>query len=419
MKRVLLGVLVSLTVACALTSAASAAPPPGWPSISASFSPSTVSIGDTTELTITLSGGDRTFDIDVSAWLQTGLTVAASSSSQCGGTLTTTPAPDVPSPPPGGADEVTLSGASLASGGSCSFSVPVTAESAGQLTVEAGVVANTVTSSGSESYGYGTTAVLTVPGIAAPALVTSAFTPSTVTENGTTTWTVQIANPNASTRLTGLRFFVIMPITTVGVVPEAVTRNDCGGNVVVTEGIDPATLASPGVNYGGGSIAPGATCAITVTMVSQGYPFGQATVPVTLVSNEGGTSAVSNAVLTSLAPPTPPGPATTPGPDPTPTPSNTFTHTRPKLERNGTITETVKLPGEGAVRLREIWRGKLVAEVRKTIKTGEKLTIKLVPSAATRRALKSHRAAKLKLSLAYTPAGGKTRTADLTARTPR
>ena len=68
---------------------------------------------------------------------------------------------------------------------------------------------------------------------------------------------------------------------------------------------------------------------------------------------------------------------------------------------------------------RESWRGKLIAHVQKTVKTSEKLTIKLVPSAATRRALKSHPAATLKLSVAYAPAGGQTRTAKLTARTPR
>jgi hypothetical protein len=56
---------------------------------------------------------------------------------------------------------------------------------------------------------------------------------------------------------------------------------------------------------------------------------------------------------------------------------------------------------------------------KKTVKTNEQLAIKLVPNAAARRALRAHRAATLKLLVAYTPAGGHTRTAKLSARTAR
>ena len=113
-----------------------------------------MSIGGTSELTFTLSGGEGTFsDAQISAWFPTGLNVAASSSSQCGGTLTTTPAPDVTPLPKGGATEVSLSVATLAAGGSCSFSVPVTAESAGQLTVGTSFSASRATNDGAQGYG--------------------------------------------------------------------------------------------------------------------------------------------------------------------------------------------------------------------------------------------------------------------------
>jgi len=418
MKRALVGALLSLTMACALTSAASAASSsPGWPSISTSFSPSAVSIGQTTELTFTLGHGDGTLNgTALFTWFPTGLNVAASSSSQCGGTLTTTPVSDVTSLPQGGAAEVTLSGATLAAGGSCSFSVPVTAESAGQFTVGASVFLG--------SQGSSTSAVLTVPAIAAPATVTSAFTPQAVTNNSTSTWAVQIANPNASTTLTGVRFVVEMPIATAWIVPEAITGNGCGGTGILQTSLNLLTITGPFVDYAGGSIAPGATCAITVTMSTQWSPFNQVTLPVTVISNEGGTSAVSNATLSSLAPPAasvpgPPSPTPFPSPPPSKTPSNTFTHTKPNVARDGAITETVELPGDGALRMRETWRGRLIAHFQKTVNAGGKLTIKLVPSAATRRTLKSHRAATLMLLVAYTPAGGQTRTAKLTARTPR
>jgi hypothetical protein len=255
---------------------------------------------------------------------------------------------------------------------------------------------------------------VTVPATASPATVSSAFLPGTVAENGTTTWVVGIANPNTSTTLTDVRVQSSIPITTAYIVPDAMTDNTCGGSAILYEFPDPLLITTPGVDYGGGSIAPGASCAIAVTMTPE-QAFDQAGIGVTVVSNEGGASAVSNATLTSLAPP----PASVPGTTPPKPPSNAFTHTKPKLARDGTITETVKLPGKGTVRLRETWRGKLIAHAQKTVKTGKKLTIKLVPSTATRRALKAHHAATVKLSMAYTPTGGKTRTATLTERTAR
>jgi hypothetical protein len=94
-------------------------------------------------------------------------------------------------------------------------------------------------------------------------------------------------------------------------------------------------------------------------------------------------------------------------------------HTKPRVARDGTITETVELPGAGGVQLRETWKGKLVAHVTRTVAAKAKFTVKLVPGAATRRTLSSHHASTVKLSIAYRPTGGKTRTVRLTECTPR
>jgi hypothetical protein len=426
MTRAVTGVLVSLTIVCALASDASAATPP---SLSTSFSPTTVSIGDTTQLTFTLSGGDEDLsDLTLDSRLPIGLNVTASSSPQCGGTLKTTPlARDTMFPYGnrvfGWKYQVALSGASLAAGGSCSFSVPVAVESAGQLNVNtwAQTPAN---DDGSGGYYDSTSSELTVPAIATPASVTTAFAPDTVPDDGTTTWTVQIANPNTSTTLTDVRFVADMPIWTASLSPRAITGDDCGGKPGFQEGVSPATITGPSVSYRGGSLAPGAHCRITVTQHVYWYPsFEQAPVGVTVISNEGAKSPVSTATLNKLDPPPTPDPGPTPVPDPAPTPtkppSNAFTHAKPRIARDGTITETVKLPAKGTVRLRETWRGRLIAHTHRTVGASKKLTLKLVPGAATRRALASHRAARLKLSVAFTPAGGQTRTVKLTARTPR
>jgi hypothetical protein len=123
------------------------------------------------------------------------------------------------------------------------------------------------------------------------------------------------------------------------------------------------------------------------------------------MSNQGGTSAVSTATLTSLAP------------HPSP-PSNAFTHLKPKVAAGGVITEVLRLPGKGTVRLRESWRGKLIAHIQKSVTRGRKLTIKLAPRRAVRGSLRSHPGARLKLSMTYTPAGGKPRRITHTVRTP-
>jgi hypothetical protein len=404
MRRLVVSTLSMAMTACAFASAASAGGSP--PAITTSFNPATVSVRQTSQLTFTLSGGDGSFsDVDLSASFPAGLNVASSSSTQCEGTLTTTPAPDVAPLPENSATEVTLSGAYVPAGGSCSFSVPVTAGSAGQLTASTDVNASFETSDVGGDVAYGTSAVLTVPATAAPAAVTSAFTPSTVNVNGTTTWTVRITNPNSSTSLTDVRFYV--PTLGDGLSPGAFAANTCGGTGSVST--VPIVLGGLELNYGGGTIPPGGSCVISVSNTARAAVHSQQ--PVNVVTNEGGDSRVSDAWFTALAP--------NPGPTPTKAPSNRFTRTKPRVASDGTITETVKLPGKGKIRLGETWRGKLIAHVTKTVKTKQKLTIKLVPSASARRALKASRAATLNLSVAYTPTGGKTRTVKLTARTPR
>jgi hypothetical protein len=404
MRRLVVSSLSVAMTACALASSASAAGTP--PAITTSFNPATVSVGQTSQLTLTLSGGDGSFsNIDLSTSFPAGLNVASSSSTQCEGTLTTTPAPDVAPLPENSATEVTLSGAYVPAGGSCSFSVPVTAESAGRLTARTEVNASFETSEVGGGVAYGTSAVLTVPATAAPAAVTSAFTPSTVNVNGTTTWTVAITNPNASIALTGVRFYI--PTLGDGLSPGAFTADTCGGTGSVS--FAPIVFGVSELNYGGGTIPPGGSCVISVSNTARAAVHSQQ--PVNVVTNEGGDSLVSDAWFTARAP--------NPGPKPTRSPSNRFTLPKPKLARDGRITETVKLPGRGTIRVRETWRGTLIAHVTKTVTTKQKLTIKLVPRASARRALQANHAATLNLSVAYTPTGGKTRTVKLTARTPR
>ena len=91
-------------------------------SIDKSFSPKTIIPGGESTLTFTLTNpGTATIsDVNFTDPLPTDLNVPTSSSAQCSGTLTTTD--NDPDP-----DTIALSGASLASGETCTFSVTVTA----------------------------------------------------------------------------------------------------------------------------------------------------------------------------------------------------------------------------------------------------------------------------------------------------
>src|SRR5262249_55671844 len=94
-----------------------AAPPPTPPAISKRFAPASISVGATSSLTFTITNPNASTALTGVAFTDTlpaGVTVPGSSVSQCGGTLASS------------ANTITLTGASIAAGGSCTFSFTVT-----------------------------------------------------------------------------------------------------------------------------------------------------------------------------------------------------------------------------------------------------------------------------------------------------
>jgi uncharacterized repeat protein (TIGR01451 family) len=101
----------------------------GTPSIAAAFNPSSVAVGATTQLTITITNPagnpDQLRPIDVADILPAGLTVASAAAvTTCGAGSLTVTAPN----------SIALSAASVAVGSPCVFAVPVTAGVAGSYT---------------------------------------------------------------------------------------------------------------------------------------------------------------------------------------------------------------------------------------------------------------------------------------------
>ena len=100
-------------------------------------------------------------------------------------------------------------------------------------------------------------ASLDVLAVVAPTIA-KAFGAPSIAVNGSTTLTFTLANPNATTALTGVAFTDTLPAGLVVSTPNALV-NTCGGTVT-------ATAASGSVALTTGGLAAGASCTITVNV---------------------------------------------------------------------------------------------------------------------------------------------------------
>ncbi|HYN14463.1 MAG TPA: immunoglobulin domain-containing protein [Terriglobales bacterium] len=252
------------------------------PSIAKAFNPNPIAVNATTSLTFTITNPAANTvslaGVGFSDTLPTGLTVADSSASKCGGTLTTTASTGI----------IALSGASIAAGGQCQFSVTVTGTAAGNYTNTSGNVTST-------NGGTGNTATANLV-VASPPTISKAFSPTSIPLNGTSTVTFSISNPNPGLALTGVAFSDTLP-SGVQVASAPNTSNTCNGTLTATAGTSTISLL-------GGTLVSSGSCSISVDV--KGTTSGaKSNTTSTISSTESGTGATSNtATLTVVAPPT-------------------------------------------------------------------------------------------------------------------
>jgi uncharacterized repeat protein (TIGR01451 family) len=147
------------------------------PSITSSFSPASINLGQTSSLTFTIANpnaGIALTGVGFTDTLPAGLTAANATSTNCGGTLTTA------------GISISLSGATIAANGQCQFSVILTATSAGTKNNATSQVTSNEGGSGNTA-----TASLTVGAVAATAVsLVSSINPSQAGQAVTFTATV-------------------------------------------------------------------------------------------------------------------------------------------------------------------------------------------------------------------------------------
>jgi uncharacterized repeat protein (TIGR01451 family) len=255
-------------------------------SVTKAFSPSIISAGDTSMLTVTLSNPGSTpatnpSFVDV---YPNGIVNAPvpNASSTCGGTVTADP----------GFDFLQFSGGTIPAGGTCKVTTLVRAKNAGTFTntIVAGAV---LTSNGSN--GVAASATLQVNVIAHPEVAKS-FSPSTVSLGGNSTLTITLTNPNPDTA-TAVAFTDALPSGMV-IASTPNTTTTCGGTVTASPGSNTLQL--------NGAQIPGSdrSCTVTTSVTTTAGGALTNTIPAGgLTTSVGSNNVAASATLTSIAPP--------------------------------------------------------------------------------------------------------------------
>lgn len=245
------------------------------PTISKVFAPTQIPVNSTTLLTFTITNSDPTLTITGVSFtdsLPAGLVVVGESGTCGGGTITAV------------AGTISLTGATLAGGASCTFNVTVQGTTPG---IKANV-SGPVTSDQSLN---GNTASSSVT-VLLPPSISKTFTPNKILPGATSTVTLTITNPNSFAALTGVAFTDTLPAGLVVATPNGLTSN-CGGTATATAGSGTISLLN-------GLLAASASCSVTATVTA---PEGIYLNSVQVTSTNGGPGNTATATLFVARPP--------------------------------------------------------------------------------------------------------------------
>ncbi|NJN72800.1 MAG: hypothetical protein HC799_08340 [Limnothrix sp. RL_2_0] len=260
------------------------------PTLSKNFSPSTISPGDTSTLTISLNN-PNTAPITLTSRLVDTLpaNVTVASTPNISGTCTTSSVTAV-----AGASTVSYANGATIPAGSCTIQVDVTSSVSGTYTNTIPANALSTTAGTNENPDSSDLTVLVVPEI------TKSFSPSSITAGGVSTLTIQLVNDNTAAQILTSALVDTLPNDVV-VAPTANIGGTCSGTVTATPGANTIT-------YGNGSTIPNPSCTITVDVTAPTLGTKTNTIPAGgLQTNVGSntTPATDDLVVSSVVSTTP------------------------------------------------------------------------------------------------------------------
>ncbi|MEM6455864.1 MAG: IPTL-CTERM sorting domain-containing protein [Acidobacteriota bacterium] len=227
------------------TAMLSVVPPPTF---AKAFAPASIPTSGVSTLTFTV---DNTVNpvaatgLGVVDNLPAGVVVAApaNAANTCGGTLTAVD----------GSGTISLAGGTVGAGATCTFSVDVTAATAGSYVNLTGDLTSSLGNSGTA-----TDTLVVEP----PPTFAKAFAPASIPIDGVSTLTFTVDNA-ASTTLdaTALDFVDNLPAGLVVATPANASTTCTGGTLTAADG-------STSITYTGGSVVAGASCTIAVDVTS-------------------------------------------------------------------------------------------------------------------------------------------------------
>ncbi len=268
--------------------------PPDPPVVSKQFaaaSPPGIFVGGSTTMTLTLTNPNQAVQligVDLTDNIPTGLIATAplGTSAVCAGTLTIT------------ANAVTLTGATIAAGGTCNLpviTVQGTAASLPPFTAPGYHNCATATSLEGGDALLPACADLIVAPILSPTL-TKTFDSAGILVGGSTTLRLVLANTAAgAANLTGIVFTDTLPVQIQATAPLGANAA-CGGTFTVTA----TTLTLTGA-----ALAGGATCTLPPVTVKGVQPGTANNLTSTVTSNEAAPGAAATATTTVTRPPAP------------------------------------------------------------------------------------------------------------------
>lgn len=250
------------------------------PTISKSFSPSTINVNGASSVTLTLTNRGATAQTNAS------FTDTLTNMSAAGGAVTGTCADTIPATLSAGDTALSFSGITIPALGSCTVVFSVTSNAPGaHPNTTSGVTTTQTTTAGAVS----NTATLTV---VAPPQITKSFSPSLIPVGGISTLTITITNPSVNTAaLTGVGVTDAFPAgMKVDAIPSATNSCSAGSSFA-------PTAADTTIVISAATIPAGASCAFTVKV--KGTTAGTlVNTTGNVTSSNGGTGGTASATLT-------------------------------------------------------------------------------------------------------------------------